>query len=170
MHRTNVTDLFAAALAGAIAQYLFDPVSGRRRRTQLAQQAAGRVRRPARRAQDRLDKKSTLVRDRAAGMVHELRTRRSPGVPEDDISLVDKIRSEVLGNDEWRRYSLNIDAFNGTVTLRGQVDRADMIDQLEREVSQVPGTFRVVNLLHLPGEPAPNVEDALRASAGHRSE
>lgn len=166
---TSFMKLATAALAGAVGQYLFDPLSGRRRRVQAKQQTLARVRRPAKQAEDRLQKKSTLLRDRTTGLIHETRKRRDAEAPEDDATLVNKIRSEVLGSEAWQSYTINVEANSGTVTLRGQMDSAAAIERLENDVSQVPGTFRVVNLLHLPGEPAPNIEEALRASAGHRS-
>lgn len=165
MARNRRTLAVMAAVAGAAAQYFLDPISGRRRRAQTKDQALARVRRPARGAEDQLQKKRTLIRDRAKGLAHEARTAPEEEIPEDDRTLVNKIRSEVLGGEAWQPYTINVNANNGTVTLRGQVDSADQIEELGREVSQVPGTFRVENLLHLPGDPAPNVDEALQASA-----
>lgn len=164
----NRTKLVVAAAAGAAVQYFLDPVNGRTRRIQTKDQAMARLRRPATRAQDRLRKKGKVARDRATGLAHEARTSPEEQVPENDRTLVDKIRSEVLGAEAWQPYTINVNANNGTVTLRGQVDSADQIERLEREVGEVPGTFRVVNLLHLPGDPAPNIDEALRASADRR--
>ena len=39
--------------------------------------------------------------------------------------------------------------------LRGQVDRPELIHDLEEAVRKVPGVRGVENLLHLPGTPAP---------------
>lgn len=163
-------NFLTGAAVGAVAQYFLDPVSGRGRRAQTKQQSLARLRRPARAAQDRMSKNSKLLRDRTTGLVHETRQRTRAETPVDDATLVNKVRSEVLGAEEWRWYAINVEANSGSVTLRGQVDTEDAIERLESAVSRVPGTFRVVNLLHLPGEPAPNVEDALRASAGQRPE
>jgi hypothetical protein len=49
------------------------------------------------------------------------------------------------------------------VTLRGQVNDRDTALAIEREVRAVAGVDDVVNLLHVPGVPAPNKVAALRA-------
>jgi osmotically-inducible protein OsmY len=42
------------------------------------------------------------------------------------------------------------------VTLRGQVDTPDLIEELERQTRKVTGVRDVENLLHTPDTPAPN--------------
>ena len=59
---------------------------------------------------------------------------------------------------------INVNAENGVIELRGQLDSADQIERIAARVRQVPGVLDVANLMHLPGTPAPNKEAALRAS------
>ena len=145
---------------GALVQYLRDPQLGRTRRARLKDQASARVRRPLRRAEAEYRKKSKLARDRARGAAHEVTTRDRDRVPDDDQSLVDKVRSEALGGEEWRPYTINVDAVDGVVTLRGQLDRQDQIDAAEDAVGRIPGVQRVESFLHLPGEQPRNVEQS----------
>jgi osmotically-inducible protein OsmY len=42
------------------------------------------------------------------------------------------------------------------VTVRGQVDNAFQIANIEKAVLKVPGVVGVENLLHVDGTPAPN--------------
>ncbi len=81
--------------------------------------------------------------------------------PDDDKTLVDKIKSEVLGGAEYAGHDVVVDAANGLVTLRGQVERPEQIDSLIAAVKAVPGVSQVENYLHLPGAPAPNKQDSL---------
>lgn len=156
--------LLLGATLGAVIQYLRDPQQGRTRRARLKDQAAARVRRPVRTAEDQYRKKSKLARDRAAGIAHEATTSAAERVPEDDRALVDKVRSEVFGGEDWRPYTINVDAVDGVVTLRGQLDRRDQIEAAETGAGRVPGVRRVESFLHLPGEQPRNVEAARQAS------
>jgi osmotically-inducible protein OsmY len=83
-------------------------------------------------------------------------------VPEDDLVLVDKIRSEVLGRVVEGPH-LTIDANARVVTLRGQVADREIALDIERRVRATAGVADVVNLLHTPGTAAPNKLDALNA-------
>jgi osmotically-inducible protein OsmY len=150
---------------GAIIQYLRDPQLGRTRRARLKDQAAARARRPLRKAEDQYRKKSKLARDRATGLAHEATTSAAERVPEVDRALVDKVRSDVFGGERWRPYTINVDAVDGVVTLRGQLDRRDQIEAAEIAAGRVPGVRRVESFLHLPGEQPRNVEAARQASS-----
>lgn len=152
----------AIAAGAAAAQYFLDPELGRTRRTRTKDRIAGMVRRPVRKAADQARKKAELMRDRTEGAIHE--TMRSPAQewPENDPVLADKVRSEALGDDEWRSYQINVDAARGVVTLRGQVDRPHQIDELEERVRRVAGVRDVDNLLHLPDTEPANIADEVR--------
>jgi osmotically-inducible protein OsmY len=50
---------------------------------------------------------------------------------------------------------LNINAENGTVFLRGQVESSELVEELGKRVRRISGVRQVENLLHLPGMPAP---------------
>ena len=74
--------------------------------------------------------------------------------------------SEVLGGADKRRISVN--AEDGIVVLRGEVESAEEMNSIAEAVMRVPGVTGVENLLHLPGEPAPNKAPAREASARAR--
>jgi osmotically-inducible protein OsmY len=84
--------------------------------------------------------------------------------PANDHVLVDKVRSEVLGRMPDVEHRVSVDASNRVVTLRGELDDAAVATRLEAAVRGVPGVDDVVNLIHGPGEAAPNKADALNAS------
>lgn len=157
MRRRHPGRLLGAFALGAAAAYLLDPARGRSRRARLADQAQGRLRRARRRAASR----RRDLTNRARGLEHELRAR--PHAPEDDRELVQKVRSELLGRARFRHLDLVVDADNGVVHLRGTAP-ADVASALVGEVLGLEGVRGVEDLLHRPGEPAPNKAAALTAS------
>jgi len=76
----------------------------------------------------------------------------------DDVELVHKVESVVFRDDSLPKGKVSINAENGTVFLRGQVDSPDTIVRVERAVRVVEGVAGVENLLHLPGTPAPHAQ------------
>lgn len=162
MARRNrrTSSMLTGLAAGAIAQYFLDPVQGRTRRVKTKDQALAALRRPMRKAQQRASAYSEYARNRGRGLAHELTHRDK--APEDDRTLVDKVRSEVLGREEWRGLQINVDSVAGVVSLRGQVEHEDQTDALEMAVLKVPGVRAVESFLHLPGVSPPNKASSLR--------
>lgn len=155
--------LAGAALAGAAFAYLFDPDRGKGRRAKLRDMTMGRARGTVRRA----ERAGRRVTSDAYGIRQRL-THRTPEEPfPDDATLAQKVRSEILGwGSEFDTASILVNAEEGIVVLRGQVDRPDQIEKLERQVRRLPGVVDVHNLLHLKGAPAPNKQEAVEASRG----
>lgn len=151
--------LMGGVTGAAIAHY-FDPDVGRGRRTRLRDQAMAR----ARRAADRMRARARYEAHRAEG---ELRERLQPGPAQpfpDDRTLEQRISSEVFGSPDVPNDRVALEVVEGEAVLRGELDSAQEISDLVRRVSGVAGVRRVENLLHVPGKPAPNKEEALRAS------
>jgi hypothetical protein len=153
------------ALMGGVAQYFLDPERGRTRRKQFADQALAATTRPVKQLRRTISRKQEYLRGRARGTLHEVTA--SPEPPADDVALADRVRSEVLGDARYRAYTINLDAVDGVVSLRGQVRQPDEIKELVAAVEKVPGVRRVENFLHLPNTAAPNVADLQRP--GERS-
>jgi osmotically-inducible protein OsmY len=85
---------------------------------------------------------------RARGFFHRLRP--SPTEPPDDVTLVHKVESIVFRDPTFPKGQINVNAEEGRVFLRGQVDRPELIRELEEAVRRVPGVRGVENRLHLP--------------------
>jgi hypothetical protein len=145
----------AAASAGAGLAYLFDPDQGRARRARLRDRTLA----VARRERRALHRRARYERGRLEGFRHR---RGRSHEPITDTVLVDIVRSEVLGRRPAVAGRVSVDAFGGVVTLRGQLDDRADIESLEQAVAAVDGVHRVENLLHGPGEPAPNKAEARR--------
>jgi osmotically-inducible protein OsmY len=73
----------------------------------------------------------------------------------DDQTLVDRVESEIFRDRHEVKGKVNINAEEGVVVLRGELDSQDMIDDLVNAARDVDGVRNVENLLHLPGTEAP---------------
>ena len=63
---------------------------------------------------------------------------------------------------------VSINAENGKIFLRGEVDEPDTIVRIERAARDVEGVETVENLLHLPGTPAPHPQGGALIEAESR--
>lgn len=74
----------------------------------------------------------------------------------DNETLVARVRSEVLRDGRTKAGELHVDAYEGCVTLRGQIDGQAEIDRLVRVTREIDGVREVRSYLHLPGTLPPN--------------
>jgi hypothetical protein len=140
-----------AAAAGAFVAFFSDPQRGRARRAQLADQGTATVRHAARGA----ERAVRALTSTAEGKLEALTHGGSRVAPSDDVTLRDRAESILFRDPKVPKGSINISAERGTLVLRGEVPNARMRSKLGREAEQVEGAWGVRNLLHLPGEPAP---------------
>ena len=92
------------------------------------------------------------LQSKATRLVH---VRERPKPQPNDATLVAKVESEVLGHVDLHEGHVNVNAENGVVVLRGQLDSPELIEKLAKKVRKVRGVQDVENLLHLPGTEAP---------------
>jgi hypothetical protein len=151
--RRQKISLFAAGSAvGAAVAFFLDPQRGRARRKKAVDRVSGAVRRTTRRTA----RFGRHIASDSRGLAQRLRARGEGRMPETDTVLVSKVQSEVLGDPDVPKGSVNVNAADGVVVLRGQVDRPDQIRKLENAVRKIDGVVDVENLLHLAGTPAPS--------------
>jgi hypothetical protein len=148
--------LAAAAFAGGLLVYFLDPQGGRRRRAMARDRLTSQFRHTGR----RLARTGRGVGAWGYGVSQRATHSRSASEPVDDVALVDRVKSELYRHDVSRQH-LSLNAADGVVELRGQVDDQAGIDRIESLVRRVPGVRDVHNYLHTPGTPAPNKSDAL---------
>lgn len=150
--------------AGAGAAYLFDPVQGRTRRAKLGDQI-GRL---SRKTEAKLGQRTEYAAGVAEGWRHKFSGAEEEAPPSDQ-ALVDKVKSQIFsGLDDVDSGTVNIDANDGVVVLRGQLAERSHIDELASRTAGIVGVRQVINLLHLPGEEPPNVAAAHQASDSAR--
>ena len=142
--------VLAAAAGAAGLTYLFDPQLGKRRRTRALQRTAGFARRRVRRATRAARHTGSEVRGLGRKATHP-RWRQS--APADDVTLAHKVETEIFRPVGAPKGSVDVNAVDGVVWLRGQVNRLEQLHELEERARDVVGVKEVRNLLHLPGTP-----------------
>ena len=138
---------------GAGLMYLLDPVSGRRRRALLRDQAT----RTLNHTSDFLDAAARDLRNRAVGVAAEARgaLRRDP-VP--DEVLAERVRARI-GRVVSHPRAVHVACKEGTVTLEGHVLSAEL-DPLIDCVQSTHGVVQVINQLeaHSTAEGVPDLQ------------
>lgn len=158
-HGRTTPFILGATAAGLV--YLFDPDNGRGRRARIADQMTSKLRGATHEVNAKLDD----VHNRAFGAVAEALPDEKP---ESDAALVQKVKSEVIGREPWGSQTIDVEAVDGVVTLRGQLDTSQQIEDLCDAVSGVTGVKDVTDLLHLPGQPAKDAAaDTGRGASPH---
>ena len=147
-----ITRTFAfGAAVGAAVMYLVDPEGGRQRRRDLKEKADA----TARQYGVDLDAKAQELKDKAQGVAAEATRSMRDGGPDNDRTLADRVRTEVLSDPRFN--GLNIDVVDGAATVRGVVEPADARTDLVSKIHEVPGIEQVIDLTHAEGAPAPNL-------------
>jgi hyperosmotically inducible periplasmic protein len=150
--RNQVPVYLSAAMGGAALAYFLDPQSGRRRRHQTRDQLLSLARQGTKRARKLVHHASADAAGTARRAAHALRTAED--VELDDATLVDKVESIVFRKHDVPKGQININAENGVVFLRGQVEDPGLVETLETRVRKVRGVKDVENLLHTSEPPA----------------
>lgn len=158
VERSSRWRMLIPAAAGAVAAILLDPAVGRSRRAQLASRSAGAARATGRTAA----RVGRATAAQAYGITQKVRHMREEPKDYDDATLAQKLRSEILRGRDTP--SITIDVTDGVATLRGEVGDPRKVRSLVRAAEKTQGVRDVVNLLHAPGNDAPNKATAIRAS------
>jgi osmotically-inducible protein OsmY len=136
---------------GAALVYFFDSQNGNRRRKMAVDRALGFLRRTERKGEH-------LARGVAAeayGVAQKATHLKEQEKEFDDATLARKVETEIFRDAGVPKGRINVNAENGVVVLRGEVEQPDMIQALEQKTRKVQGVRDVENLLHAPGQEAP---------------
>lgn len=144
--------IIGALAVGILVAFFLDPRLGRTRRALLRDRTMGTARRALRRTR-RLGQGAIVAGEAGAAKLTHLREEPKPGMS--DETLAQKIMSEVFRDPEIPKGDVNVNVEHGVAVLRGQVQRPELVRELEKRVRKVHGVERVENLLHLPGSEAP---------------
>jgi osmotically-inducible protein OsmY len=136
------------------AAYFLDPDSGKRRRSLAQDRIAAFFRQRARAAEQAKRAAASYAEGYKERAKAKVRGEQPPG---DDITLKNKIETELFREPDAPKGSVNVDVVDGIVTLRGQVDRPEQMNELEAKARMITGTRDVKNLLHTPGTTPENV-------------
>jgi osmotically-inducible protein OsmY len=139
--------LLTFAGLGAALTYFFDPQSGARRRALVRDRTLAFFRRRARDA----SRMATGVQADAKGAVQKVKHREEKLADPDDATLAHKVETVIFRDPDVPKGQIDVNAEDGIVVLRGEVDRPALIEDLEQKTRSVQGVKGVENLLHLPG-------------------
>ena len=152
----------AAALFGAgyAAAWFLDPDRGAKRRNETRDKAMS----AARKGQEEAARKADYASGVAKGAAHAATPTSVAGGGNGDAAerlndpaLTRKVESEIFRAEDAPKGDVNVSVQDGVVELRGQVDDSETIERLVADAEKVDGVREVKSLLHMPGEPAPNL-------------
>ena len=145
--------LLTLAALGAALTYFFDPDSGKRRRAVARDRALAFFRQQGR----QLGRTAGGVQAEAQGLVQKAKHARADEKLTDpnDATLARKVETEIFRDPEVPKGQIDVNAEDGVVILRGEVERSELIKDLEQKTRSVQGVKGVENLLHTPGTDAP---------------
>ncbi len=135
--------LVVGTVIGIVWGRLFDPISGKRRRAMLRDRTGAFFRRGRR--------KAGRFTSYARGFAKRATHLREEPKDYDDVTLVDRIKSEIFRPADVPKGQINVNVQNGLVQLRGEVAQPQLIEDLEAQVRRIHGVRDVENLLHTPG-------------------
>jgi osmotically-inducible protein OsmY len=138
-----------AAAIGAALMYFFDPSDGRRRRHVAVDRTRAFFHRRGAHGVRAVGSQAHALKQKATHLREEEKPRPN------DATLKSKVESELFRAAVVPKGQINVNAENGVVYLRGEVEKPELIEELEAQARKVKGVKRVENFLHLPGEPAP---------------
>ena len=137
------------AAIGAALMYFFDPTDGKRRRHVAVDRTRAFFRRRGAESARAVGSRAHVLKQKAT----HLREEEKP--QPDDATLKNKVESELFRDVDVPKGQINVNAENGVVYLRGEVQERELIEALGKRARQVQGVREVENLLHAAGEPAP---------------
>ena len=126
---------------GAALTYFFDPQNGKRRRKMAADRFAGLSRRHGKRLAKGAASQAHGLTQKATHLKEE------PKPQPDDVTLARKVETEIFRDADVPKGKINVNAENGKIVLRGEVDSDEMIDDLVSKARKVQGVQDVENLL-----------------------
>lgn len=149
----------AGVAGGAAGAYFLDPSDGKRRR----HVALDRLKALLRRGRAEGEARARYAAGVAKGAVHEAAGAGDGAESLPDPDLANKVRSEIFRRDDAPKGDVNVNAENGVVYLRGEVQDSATVNALAEQARAIKGVREVVNLLHTPGQEAPT-KDTVSAS------
>ena len=132
---------FRLLALGAALSYFFDPENGKRRRKVTADRVAALVRRHGGRLMKGTGSQAHALKQKATHL------REEPKPQPDDVTLARKVETEIFRGADVPKGKINVNAENGKVVLRGEVDSPEMIEDLVSKARKVQGVQDVESLL-----------------------
>jgi hypothetical protein len=132
---------FRLLALGAALSYFFDPENGKRRRKITTDRLAALLRRHGGRLVSGTGSQAHALKQKATHL------REEPKPQPDDVTLARKVETEIFRDADVPKGKINVNAENGKVVLRGEVDSPEMIEDLVSKARKVQGVQDVESLL-----------------------
>jgi hypothetical protein len=158
--------LLTGVALGAVAMYYLDASYGRRRRALVKDKLAHFGHVVAHDVPRTVERKGRFFGGRAKGIGHHVMPHNGHA-PVDNETLVARVRSAALRDQRFKAGEIHVDAYEGCVTLRGQLDEPSDIERLVSATKHVDGVNEVRSYLHLPGTPPPNKAEVFERLPAH---
>jgi osmotically-inducible protein OsmY len=129
---------------GAALTYFFDPENGKRRRKVAADRLVALARRHGKRMIKGTVSQTHALKQRTT------HRREEPKPQPDDVTLARKVETEIFRDADVPKGKINVNAENGKIVLRGEVDSPELIEDLVTKARKVQGVEEVESLLHTP--------------------
>ena len=139
------------ALLGWAFAWFFDPSNGRRRRAVTRDRGLALARRTGRRT----ERFGRHMASDAYGLKQRATHLHDEPKEYDDATLKSKVETELFRPADVPKGQIDVNAQNGVIQLRGEVDSPELIDELVERAQKIQGVKDVESLLHLPGTEAP---------------
>jgi hypothetical protein len=143
----SMVDAIIAATVGGVAMYVFDPQTGRRRRSMLRDQFFGR----GHDVERFLRRRVRWTGDRLYGAAAQARAALDGGEPASDRRIADRVRA-AMGRVVSAPGAIDVNVAAGNVLLTGHVMAGER-DRLLAAVADVQGVERVSDQLAAYDEP-----------------
>jgi osmotically-inducible protein OsmY len=148
--RDRLASFALGTTVGTVLTLLFDARSGARRRALARDRSAALVRRLFRRS----TRTAKGIAASGVGWSHRARHLREEPKDYDDVTLAQKVQTELFRSADAPKGAVDVNVANGVVQLRGEVQEQALIDALISQTRKVQGVRDVESYLHLPGTPA----------------
>jgi osmotically-inducible protein OsmY len=139
------------AVLGWILAWFLDPSNGRRRRAVTRDRTLAIARRSGRHT----ERFGRHVASDAYGLKQRAAHRHDEPKEYDDATLKSKVETELFRPADVPKGQIDVNAQNGVVQLRGEVDSEVLLGELVERARKIQGVKEVESLLHLPGAPVP---------------
>jgi osmotically-inducible protein OsmY len=139
------------ALVALLGAWFLDPSNGKRRRHVTRDRVVAFFRGSGRKT----GRVGRTVAAHGYGVVQKATHLREEPKDFDDATLKAKVETEIFRPADAPKGSVDVNAQDGIVQLRGEVQTPELIDELVDRTRRVQGVRDVENLLHLPESAAP---------------
>jgi osmotically-inducible protein OsmY len=152
----QVAAIVGAVGAGMLIEYfLVDRQHAARRRHMVRDRTLATARRRARASVRRAKYLEGVAEGVAYKAAHTVPGVGGRGEPPDDVTLAQKVESTAFRRAHVPKDRVSVNAENGVVFLRGELDDETQINTLVRMAATVEGVRQVRNLLHTANDAAP---------------